>query len=159
MRTAALVLFSALAACTDFAVAPPTAPPPPIVVQELHYTTNVYTQPAVTAAAPATPSAPATGAMIGAAPATRRSDSTSDSKSVGIAACDAYFDRLESCSRQIFSRLPDSDKEMARIAASIDDARRTWNDLYFTDHTRADLAQRCVEWEKLYDDDSPECDR
>ena len=143
----ALAAFFALAACADFEGAPP-APPPPVIVQALHYTTNVYTQPAVTATAP--PPAPS-------APAMPRATSSSDSKSVGIAACDEYFQRLESCSRKIFSRLPDSEKELARIQASIDDARRMWNDLYFTERTRADLAQRCVEWEKIYDDDSPEC--
>ena len=162
----------------DVAAYAPPPESPTSVVQNLHYTTNIYNTPtstfavdsppvtpSVTLLPPPTPVPPplvpnptlpaptTTGISIIAPPALevlpRRVSP------VGIASCDAYLTHVEYCSRRMLSRLAQRDAEeaTAKIVMSLDMSRRAWRSAIpeMTPRARASLAETCSDSIRLYD--------
>ncbi|MEO6417769.1 MAG: hypothetical protein ABIP39_00080 [Polyangiaceae bacterium] len=71
---------------------------------------------------------------------------------VGINSCDAYLARIETCSRQIFARLPpDNGGALERILTSLEMMRRSWRNAELTPKGRASLAETCADSLRMYD--------
>jgi len=163
MRLWIFALGIATAACADDMV--PVAPPSSVVLQNIAYTTNVYpaeraeSQPAATITEQAPPpvvEAPPLPPVVGVRPLDpppiARDVFKRDTRPVGIAACDAYLARVETCSTRMLNRLPgDHGDAIARIVASLDITRRAWRNADLPPRARAQLAETCADSQRLYD--------
>ncbi len=115
---------SAPAAPTSAPVAEVPAPPPPIAAPE-----SSVNLPRITA--------------LNGAPR--------DMTSTGIAECDAYLTRVETCSRTL---MPDSDaaqRGLERIDMSLDMTRRAWRHAAETGAERPELARMCKDARAIYE--------
>ncbi len=161
-----------LVACADDFTPPPQSPE---LVQNIHYTTNVFNNPptptpTLTLTPPPTltptptpslsptppPPPTTTGVSPLPLPITHPPHTpevlTRDVKPVGIASCDAYLTHVEVCSRRMLSKLPTSqDDALARIVMSLDMTRRAWRNGELTPRGRAQLAETCSDSIRLYD--------
>lgn len=71
---------------------------------------------------------------------------------VGIKSCDDYLARIDTCSRQIFARLPpDNGGALERILTSLEMMRRSWRNAELTPRGRASLGETCADSLRMYD--------
>jgi hypothetical protein len=168
-----LLAMSLLVACADDdAHLPP--PASPAVVQNTTYNnvTNIYNAPnpandAAPAIAADVPDAAVTPVALGAPTFTAVADaappsvtsphaSTSngaarDLRSTGIAACDEYLDRIESCSRTLLPHNAEADRGFQRIRMSLDMTRRAWRNAATNTSAASELARTCSDARALYE--------
>jgi hypothetical protein len=146
-----------LVACSDeVAYVPP--PSSPAVVQNNHYTTNIYNTPTPTPTPtltpnPTPPPAPTTPSGVAILVPPRPEVLGRDVKPVGVASCDAYLTHVEVCSQRMLARLPGQGDALTRIALSLDMTRRAWRNAIpeMTPRARASLAETCSDSLRLYD--------
>ena len=143
-----------LTACADEDAqnAPAAAPAPATTT---YVTNNTYNN-VVTYNAPAASAAPANDAATpltfvqgpdagGIPPRNAPAGGTHrDVATTGVAECDAYLARVESCSRGLLSAASQSDA-LDRITASLDAARRAWRHAALNSSARPSLASTCAD--------------
>jgi hypothetical protein len=172
MRKHGLILVCSLMGALLTACADEDAQTPPVAPTYVTNTTynNVITYnapaPSSTFAAPstssalpdppnATPEVPLDAPIIGAprdgsnAEAPPIDITHRNRESTGIAECDVYLDRVETCSAAMLSAANQSGA-LDRIIFSLDTARRSWRHAAQTKSERPELARTCVDALTLY---------
>lgn len=147
-----------LAACADDdAMTPPATSPN--VVQNNTYN-NVTYQMNVTTASTNDASAPSSGASaasIGDVPVATTplpaldAGAARDTASTGIASCDAYLARVETCSRRMLPNNGESNAAFHRITSSLDTTRRAWRGLAQSASSTS-LARTCTDAMRSYNE-------
>ncbi len=140
---------------------------PPAVVQNIQYdthvsnvtnVTNVTKVPSPSELAPSptlTPPPPPRTAAQGVEvlpPPHATTPLTRDVAPVGIAACDDYLARLETCSTRMLSRSSRvSSEAMPRLTGAFDMMRRSWRRAATIPSSRWQLAETCADARRYYD--------
>jgi hypothetical protein len=143
-----------LTACADedaqnAPAAAPTAAPTTYVTNNTYNSVVNYNAPASSASPVNDASAPiiiVQGADAGGFPPRNGSHGGAprDVATTGVAECDTYLARVESCSRGLLSGASQSDA-LDRITASLDTARRAWRHAALNSSERPALASTCAD--------------